>query len=114
MAGVRVGYIIASKINIKKLNVVRPPNSLGVISLFLAQSALKDSASMKKNVRSIVTERERMIKALRGEKRVEVFPSDANFVLFRPNGQSRNLHGLLMKKGFVLGIFRTLPGLKVV
>ena len=50
MAGVRVGYIIASKINIKKLNVVRPPNSLGVISLFLAQSALKDSASMKKNV----------------------------------------------------------------
>ena len=53
-----------------------------------------------------------MIKALRGEKRVEVFPSDANFVLFRPNGQSRNLHGLLMKKGFVLRNFSDTPGIE--
>ncbi|HVB12195.1 MAG TPA: histidinol-phosphate transaminase [Nitrososphaerales archaeon] len=113
MAGVRVGYIIASKKNINKLNLVRPPNSVGVISLFLAQNALKDKASMNKNVRAIVAEREKMIRILRREDKVKVFPSQANFVLFRPtNGHSQKLHGLLMKKGFVLRNFSDYLGIE--
>ncbi|MHB1867497.1 MAG: histidinol-phosphate transaminase [Nitrososphaerales archaeon] len=113
MAGVRVGYIIASKKNINKLNVVRPPNSVGVISLFLAENALKHRESMNKNVSAIVAEREKMIRVLRREKKIKVFPSQANFVLFRPtNGQSQKLHGLLMKKGFVLRNFSDSLGIE--
>ena len=113
MAGVRVGYIIASKKSVNKLNVVRPPNSLGVISLYLAQKALDDKASMRRNVRSIVKERERMINRMREEKKLEVFSSEANFVLFRlRNGDSGYLHKKLLKKGFVLRNFSDTPGIE--
>ncbi len=59
--------------------------------------------SMNRNVKSIVAERERIIEEMRIERKLEVFPSEANFVMFRPrNGISEKLHHRLMQKGYVL------------
>ena len=112
MAGVRVGYIIGSKDTTSKLNIVRPPNSLSVISLFLAQQALKDEVSMIKNVRLLIAEREKIINEMCREKNLKVFPSEANFVLFQlRQGISGKLHEKLMKRGYVLRQFSDTPGI---
>jgi histidinol-phosphate aminotransferase len=114
MAGVRVGYTISSTSTAKILNKVRPPNSLTNISLALAQSALEDMGSMKRNVATIITEKERFAKQLAQAKGVKVFPSDANFVLvkLRSADISERIHGSLMKRGFVIRDFSQVPGIE--
>ena len=106
MAGVRVGYVIAARESVEKFNLVRPPNSVGVISLFLAQNALRERAEMRKNVGLIVKERQRMIERMRMQDTIRVFPSEANFILFRiTDGSPEEVHKRLMKRGIVLRKF---------
>ena len=105
MAGVRVGYLVAGRETVDRLNLVRPPNSVSVISLFLAEAALCGLGEMRGNVRKVVAERKRVFKALQDIGTVRAFPSETNFVLFRVAGgaeSARKLHEALMKKGFVL------------
>jgi histidinol-phosphate aminotransferase len=113
MAGVRVGYLVASEATVRELNKVRPPNSLSVISLALAESALKDTAEMRKNVSRIVEERERCFKKLSKIRGIVPYPSEANFILFRVLGVDANLiHARLMEKGFVLRNLAEVPGIR--
>lgn len=110
MAGVRVGYILSSADSANKLNLVRPPNSVGILSVFMAEQALRDLGSMKKNVRAIVEERDRMSEVMSRTGGCEVFPSEANFIMFKPKHvAAKKLHRNLMKKGFVLRDLTGIP-----
>ncbi len=103
MAGARVGYILASADSANKLNLVRPPNSVGTTSILMAQQALRDLGSMRRNVRTMVKERERMSETMRISGNCKVYPSEANFILFEPKRiTSKKIHWNLMKLGFVL------------
>jgi histidinol-phosphate aminotransferase len=105
MAGVRVGYLLAHPKTVDLLNVVRPPNSLTVVSIMLAEAALRNLGEMRSNLEKIVKERDRVFKALRKTGSVIPFPSETNFVLFRVRGgpvKAAGLHAALMKRGFVL------------
>ena len=105
MAGVRVGYLVAKRETVDQLNLVRPPNSVSVVSLFLAEAALRNIGEMRENVRKLVGERKRVLRALQGIGSVVAFPSETNFVLFRVGGgaeKAKKLHETLMRKGFVL------------
>ncbi|MDA4114834.1 MAG: histidinol-phosphate aminotransferase family protein, partial [Thaumarchaeota archaeon] len=113
MAGVRIGYLVAKEETVRKLNVVRPPNSLSVISLFLAQSALAHRDEMERNVNSTVEERGRLLRRLREIRGIEVYPSETNFVLFRVlNGGADTVHGKLMRLGLVLRNLSKVPGVE--
>jgi histidinol-phosphate aminotransferase len=105
MAGVRVGYLVAKRETVDKLNLVRPPNSLSVISIALAEAALRNLGEMRGNVRKIIGERSRVFNALRDLGPVSPFLSETNFILFRVQGgaaRSARLHERLMNRGFVL------------
>ena len=103
MAGVRVGYLVAGAETTGTLNKVRPPNSLSVLSLFLGRAALDHTAEMRRNVRLIVKEREKLIRGLRALTGVRPFSSQANFVLFRVVGRDADvLHARLLARGLVL------------
>ncbi len=105
MAGVRVGYLVAKRETADQLNLVRPPNSLSVISIMLAEAALRNLGEMRSNVRKIVRERRRVFDALEREGLVQPFPSETNFILFRVRGgpaRAGRLQASLMKKGLVL------------
>ena len=114
MAGVRVGYLVAKRETADQLNLVRPPNSLTVISLMLAEAALRNLGEMRGNVKKIVGERKRVFKALQNEDTVTAFPSETNFILFRIGGgvvQAGKLHQALMRKGFVLRSYSKAGGI---
>jgi histidinol-phosphate aminotransferase len=104
MAGVRVGYLVAKKETVERLNMVRPPNSLSVISLLLAQAALKHAAEMRQNVQTTVEERGRLLERLAEVPGVRPYPSATNFILFKvEDGKDADVvHNRLMRKGLVL------------
>ncbi len=114
MAGVRVGYLVAGRETVGKLNLVRPPNSLTVVSIMLAEGALRNLGEMRSNVGKIVKERQRLAAALSEFDSVEPFPSITNFILFRVKGgqaKAERLHHLLTKKGFVLRSYAKASGI---
>ena len=114
MAGVRVGYLVAQPKTVDQLNLARPPNSLTVISLALAEAALRNLGEMRGNVRKLVGERVRVFKALKDAGQVEPFPSETNFILFRVRGgiaRAVRLQKALMKRGLVLRSYSRTSGI---
>jgi len=113
MAGVRVGYIIAYESTVSYLNRVRPPNSISVISLSLAEIALNNIPLMKGYVDKIVRERERFIKRLSELKGVHLYPTEANFVLIRlTETKSSDVSNDLLRRGIVVRDVCGLPMLE--
>jgi histidinol-phosphate aminotransferase len=113
LAGLRLGYIIASKKTINQLNIVRPPNSVGVISLALAQIALEKQDLMRKNVKKIIAAREKLRKTLEKIKGLKVYPSEANFLLVCfEKIDAEKVYNQLLKQGIVSKSLTDLPGLQ--
>lgn len=103
LAGARLGYLAAKKETVDKLNLVRPPNSLTVISLLLGQAALANLEEMRRHVRTTVRERGRLFAGLGTIEGIEPFPSATNFILFRlKSADPDKVQAKLMKKGLVL------------
>ncbi|MDJ0271293.1 MAG: histidinol-phosphate transaminase [Aigarchaeota archaeon] len=102
LAGARVGYALAAEETINMLNKVRPPNSLSIISLALAELAMSRVDQVRKWVKATVAERGRLASAIRKIPGVIVKESEANFLLltFKTQGAGK-IHEKLMEKGFV-------------
>jgi histidinol-phosphate aminotransferase len=113
LAGLRVGYTIASEKTTALLNNVRPPNSVGVISLKLAEIALSRTGLMRRNVARILKERDRCASALSKIKGLSVIPTNANFMLVRfAKQRGSDVYRKLAKKGLVVRDVSKLPGLQ--
>jgi len=103
LAGARVGYLVGSDRIIKLINMVRPPNSLSVISLKLAEIALNDLNIVKENIDFIVKERERCEKKLKEINGIRTYPSETNFLLIKiDNLDYEYVFQELMRKGLVV------------
>lgn len=82
MAGARLGYLVGPTWLVAELDKVVLPYHLDAVKQIAGRLALRFSDDMNARVEQIVSERERIVDALAGLP-VEVFPSGANFVLFR-------------------------------
>lgn len=113
LAGARIGYIIANEDTINKLNLVRPPNSLSIISLTLGEIALSDIKQIKEWVKEIISERERCFNILKEINGIKPYPSDANFILFKVLKKNANIvYEDLMRKGLVVRNLSNTKGLE--
>jgi histidinol-phosphate aminotransferase len=83
MAGVRLGYAIGPSWCVAELEKVTLPYHLDTAKQIAGRLALRFIDEMDDRVRLIVSERERVSAAMRAMP-IEVTPSGANFVLFRP------------------------------
>jgi histidinol-phosphate aminotransferase len=83
MAGVRLGYLVGPTWLVAELDKRVLPYHLDSLKQEAGRLALRHSADMEQRVSTIVSERERLTSAL-GNLPVETWPSEANFVLFRP------------------------------
>ena len=82
MAGARLGYVVAPTWLIAELDKVTLPYHLDTAKQIAGRLALRYSGDMDARVQQIVAERDRVSAGL-ADLGVEVFPSGANFVLFR-------------------------------
>ena len=83
MAGLRLGYLLGPSWCIAELAKVALPYHLDAITQAAGCLALRHEAAMQDRVADLVAERERLAGAL-ADLPVTVWPSAANFILFRP------------------------------
>lgn len=83
MAGLRLGYALGDAKIIADLNKVRLPYNINSLTQISARFFLEHFDVFEGQAKKICEERERMRAALTELKKVEVFPSQANFLLLR-------------------------------
>ena len=87
MAGARLGYLVGPDWLVSELEKVVLPYHLGAVAQTAGTVALDFLDAMEQRVQRLVAERERLTAELKSLA-VEVWPSGANFLLFRPEGLS--------------------------
>jgi histidinol-phosphate aminotransferase len=85
MAGARLGYLIGPSWLVAELDKVVLPYHLDAVKQIAGRLALRFVSDMDDRVSQTVAERTRMSSTLAGLG-TTVFPSGANFILFRPDG----------------------------
>lgn len=122
MAGLRLGYLIGPTEVVKVLERVVLPYHLDALKQAAGRLALQFSSQMESRVALIVGERERLVSEL-SHLPVQVWPSQANFVLWRPlrHRGADVWHGLVQRSVLVRdtsswpgleGCLRTTVGMK--
>jgi histidinol-phosphate aminotransferase len=87
MAAARLGYLLGPAQVVAELEKVVLPYHLDAFKQEAGRLALTHVDEMEARVKAIVAERERMLAGLR-RLDVDVWPSGANFVLFRPRARA--------------------------
>ena len=87
MAAARLGYLIGPKWLVAELDKVVLPYHLDTAKQIAGTLAVQYRGDMEERVRMIVAERERVVATLKTLD-IEVFPSGANFVLFRTKSKT--------------------------
>ena len=82
-AGVRLGYLLASPSVVTEFTKVRQPYSVDAISQIVGEEVMAQADLFAEGIEQTCSERARLIEALGAIDRVEVYPSESNFVLFR-------------------------------
>ncbi len=101
-AALRLGYLIANEEILSELNKVRLPYNVDALTQYIAKEALNGMyAQIKKFVDLIVKERERVYKELSNIKGIKVYPSEANFILFKVKN-AKEIYKRLMQKGILI------------
>jgi histidinol-phosphate aminotransferase len=83
MAGLRIGYVLGDADVICELMKVRQPYSVDSFSQWVAGAVFRERMVFEQGIRDIVRSRDKLMLGLSAHSEVTVFPSEANFVLFR-------------------------------
>ena len=101
MAGARLGYLVGPSWLVAELDKVVLPYHLDAVKQIAGRLALRYADDMDRRVHDVVEQRERLIAAM-SSMPLDVFPSGANFVLFRVRrADSGSLDGRAVWQGLV-------------
>jgi histidinol-phosphate aminotransferase len=102
LAGARIGYCLAAPEVIEDLRRVRLPYHVSALTQAAGIAAIHHVPEALEILDAIRTQRDRIVKALGDERGVQVFPSAANFVLFRPGRTAREVWQGLLDRGVLI------------
>ncbi len=86
LAGLRVGYLLASPDLVREVNKARLPYNVNFFSQMAAMATIDAWGALQETVRRIVAAREEVFTELREIPGVRPYPSKANFILFAVDG----------------------------
>lgn len=98
LAGVRLGYMSASKELLTEFEKVRPPYNVNVLTEAAVEYVLQHLSVLDEQADLLRAERSRLCESLATLPGIEVFPSAANFLLFRVHEANRVFEKLLGRK----------------
>lgn len=112
MASLRVGILIGKEELVKELNKVRLPFNITYPSQVIAKVLLTEAKEfLEEKIKEVISERERIFSTLRVMEGVEVFPSKANFLLFRTEFPAYEVYKALLKRDVLVRDVSYLPRL---
>lgn len=102
LAGVRLGYAIANKHIIDLIQKVKSPYNISSITTQVALKVIDNKTLVNEHVQKIINERTILINKLKKVKKVEqVYPTDANFILFKITDADK-IFNKLIDKGIII------------
>jgi len=101
LAGLRVGYGIASREIVDILNRLREPFNVNSIAQAAAVAVLGDEAYYRHIARDVEQERQYLYRSLE-EMEVPYSPSFTNFILINVGGDSSQVANALLKQGVII------------
>ncbi len=111
LAGMRIGYMASNLDMANVMQTVKIPYSLNKVSEHVAIAALKDQRYVKQSVETVNRERKHLADGL-ARLGFHVFPSEANFILFRSSKDSAQLVSRLAEKNILIRDFGRLRRLE--
>ena len=103
MAGLRLGYLAASRELVDCLRVVRLPYHLSAVTQAAALAALSHREELMSQVASLRGERDDLVTWLR-EQGWNAYESDSNFVLFGPFEDREAIFDALLARGVLIRV----------
>lgn len=103
LAGLRLGLLAGRSDWLMQFEKVRLPYNVGIMTQLIAEKVLLHTDVLLDQAETIKSERSKMNTYLSSLQQVQVFPSDANFILFRVDNadqifQALKQHNILIKK----------------
>ena len=96
LAGLRLGIAIASPEIIALLKRIKPPYNINILSQQNAMEALRDTKTVNAQIAASISERKRLAQELNAFSWVvEIYPSDANFLLIKVDDAAKRYTELL-------------------
>jgi histidinol-phosphate aminotransferase len=94
MAGLRLGFLAGSSVWLDQLEKLRLPYNVGVLPQLVAEKLLDNHAVLLQQAELIKSERSALYRQLSAIGGIVVYPSEANFLLFRVANASEVFNGL--------------------
>jgi len=111
LAGLRLGLMIGPKAWLEEINKARLPYNVSVVAQVSAEFALRNKTVLDEQARRICADREQMIDAMRAVDNVVVYPSHANFILFRvAHGRAAQVYENIRSQGVLIRSFSGTEG----
>jgi histidinol-phosphate aminotransferase len=108
LAGLRAGYGMMPPTLAEVLMQIKQPYTPNVAAEVAMLASLEDKDALMTNVRALTAERERMSRALSALELIEVYPSEANFLLCRLDGMdAKDVRDRLAQSGLFVRYFDT-------
>ncbi|MBK8161833.1 MAG: histidinol-phosphate transaminase [Gammaproteobacteria bacterium] len=103
LAGLRLGMLAGRREWIEELDKIRLPYNINVLTQASAEFALRHRAMLEEQAGRIRADRESLSASLRGCRGLTVYPSRANFILFRaPAGRGGAIFAGLRERGVLI------------
>jgi len=113
LASLRVGALIGDESFIREIFKVKLPFNVTYPSQVIAKVVLTEGLYfIRWAVNRVISERERLLREFQKMEGIEVFPSKANFFLFRTPFEADLVHRKLLEKGVLIRNVSYLPGLE--
>lgn len=101
LASLRIGYVLSSTKNIDEMLKVRGPYDINMSAVVAAKAALDDLDSLNSYVEEVMNKAKPMVEKFFRDNEINFFPSQANFILFKPKDFT-HLANKLMESGFLM------------
>lgn len=103
LAGLRLGLLIGDAAWLNEIEKIRLPYNINVLTQLSAEFALENFQVIRQQTAAIRAERERLTSELRGIPDLQVWPSEANFVLVRlAEGRARPMFEFLKQRNVLV------------
>jgi histidinol-phosphate aminotransferase len=112
MAGLRIGYVLGHEEVIRELMKVRQPYSVDAFSQWVASAVFKERMVFEQGIRDIMRGRDQIIHGLSMHNDITIFPTEANFVLFRVDHAAALWRDLLHNHSVLIRDFSRGAGLE--
>jgi len=103
LAGLRLGILAGHTKWLTEFNKIRLPYNINILTQKSAEFALNHSAILAEQTRNICSDRDKLLDALAKINGLTIFPSKANFILFRtPQGNAKTVFDALKSAGVLV------------